>query len=135
MKDIELRLADQPGSLAAMASTLGEAGISVEGGGVFVADGIGIAHFLVADHHAATAADALRRADIEVVAVRDTVLARLRQDVPGQLGALCKRLADAGVNITTQYSDHQGQLILVVDKHAQAQPVLDTWTTRHEPPG
>jgi len=61
MKDIELRLADQPGSLAAMALTLGEAGISVEGGGVFVADGIGIAHFLIADHHAATAADALRR--------------------------------------------------------------------------
>ncbi len=28
MKDIELRLADQPGSLAAMALTLGEAGIS-----------------------------------------------------------------------------------------------------------
>jgi len=89
MKDIELRLADQPGSLAAMALTLGEAGISVEGGGVFVADGTGIAHFLIADHQAATAADALRRADIEVVAVRDTVLARLRQDVPGQLGALC----------------------------------------------
>lgn len=107
----------------------------MEGGGVFVADDIGIAHFLIADHQAATAADALRRAGIEVVAVHDTVLARLRQDVPGQLGELCERLAAAGVNITAQYSDHEGQLILVVDKHAHAQPVLDTWTTRHEPPG
>jgi hypothetical protein len=30
----------------------------------------------------------------------------LRQDVPGQLGKIARRMADAGVNIQVVYSDH-----------------------------
>ncbi|MFI5936473.1 hypothetical protein [Actinoplanes sp. NPDC051494] len=36
-------------------------------------------------------------------------------DVPGALGEFGRVLGDAGVNIWTQYSDHDGRLILVVD--------------------
>ena len=115
MRDLELRLPDVPGSLAAMGAALGAAGVSVEGGGVFVVDRVGVAHFLVAPDAVADAVDALRAAGIEVTAVHDVLLARLRQDIPGQLGALTGRLAAAGVNITTQYSDHAGSLVLVVD--------------------
>ncbi|HWP71881.1 MAG TPA: hypothetical protein VNM36_12290, partial [Gemmatimonadaceae bacterium] len=49
------------------------------------------------------------------VSVREVVVLRLRQGVPVQLGLVCRRMADAGVNIEVQYSDHANQLILVVD--------------------
>ena len=44
---------------------------------------------------------------------------RLKQDVPGQLGLLTRRMAEAGVNIEVLYSDHDHQLILVVDDIAR----------------
>ncbi len=49
MKDLEILLENKPGALAEMGETLGAAGVSLEGGGVFVHDGVGVAHFLVED--------------------------------------------------------------------------------------
>jgi hypothetical protein len=40
---------------------------------------------------------------------------RLNQEVPGQLGRIARMMSDAGVNIEVQYSDHDHNLILVVD--------------------
>jgi hypothetical protein len=48
--------------------------------------------------------------------------------VPGQLGQLTRRMAEAGVNIEVLYSDHDHQLILVVDDVAKAQAVADAWS-------
>jgi prepilin-type processing-associated H-X9-DG protein len=90
-----------------MGEALGQAGVSVEGGGVFVAGGVGVAHFLFVDGHAAR---------------------RLRQDEPGQLGKIARRMAEAGVNIEVQYSDHDHQLILVVDDLAKGRAAADAWT-------
>lgn len=47
-----------------------------------------------------------------MLAVRDVVVQRLKQEVPGQLGQLTRRMADAGINIEVLYSDHDRQLIL-----------------------
>jgi len=52
---------------------------------------------------------------------------RLRQDVPGQLGKLTRRMAEAGVNIEVLYSDHANQLILVVDDPARGRAVSEEW--------
>ena len=52
---------------------------------------------------------------------------RLRQDVPGQLGKLTRRMAEAGVNIEVLYSDHANQLILVVDDPARGRLVTEEW--------
>ena len=52
---------------------------------------------------------------------------RLAQDVPGQLGALTRRMAAAGVNIKALYSDHDHRLILVVDDLATARHVAAAW--------
>jgi hypothetical protein len=52
---------------------------------------------------------------------------RLRQEVPGQLGTMARRLAEAGVNIEVQYSDHAGNLILLVDHPERGQEVADRW--------
>ncbi|MGK2960932.1 MAG: amino acid-binding ACT domain-containing protein, partial [Gemmatimonadaceae bacterium] len=113
MRDVAIELDDNPGALAAMGDALGRSGVSVEGGGAWVVDGRGIAHFLFEDGEAAR--DALETAGIRVLAVRDVVVQRLKQEVPGQLGKLTGRMAEAGVNIEVLYSDHDHQLVLVVD--------------------
>lgn len=127
MKDLALTLEDRPGALAAMGATLGRAGVSVEGGGAWVVGGNGIAHFLIADEDEIPARHALEAAGIQLDGVRDVLVQRLRQDVPGQLGLLCQRMADAGVNIDVLYSDHSNQLVLVVDDVEAGRVVSEAW--------
>jgi hypothetical protein len=62
-----------------------------------------------------------------VIAVRDVVVQRLKQAVPGQLGKLTRRMAEAGVNIEVLYSDHDHQLILVVDDVTRGRAVAAAW--------
>jgi hypothetical protein len=128
MYDVAIELDDRAGALADMGEALGQAGVSVEGGGVFVANGVGVAHFLFADGDAAR--NALERAGIRVKSVNEVVALRLRQDQPGQLGKISRSMADAGVNILVQYSDHDGQLILVVDNLERGQAIAREWTQK-----
>jgi len=124
-KDLEIALDDRPGALAELGEALGRAGVSVEGGGAFVVGGRGIAHFLFED--AAAARSALAAAGIRVMAEREVLAQRLRQDVPGQLGAISREMADAGVNIEVMYSDHEQRLILVVDDPERGRAVSEAW--------
>ena len=55
----------------------------------------------------------------------------LSQDEPGQLGKIARLMAQAGVNIEAIYSDHDHQLILVVDDMARGQAVSEAWTREH----
>ena len=126
MKDLEIELEHRPGELARMGEALGRAGVSVEGGGVFLVGGVGVAHFLF--HDGAAARRALEAAGIRIRAERDVLVQRLRQGEPGQLGKIARRMADAGVNIEVQYSDHDHQLILVVDDYAKGRAVSEAWT-------
>lgn len=126
MKDLCIELEHRPGALAELGEALGRAGVSIEGGGVFVSGGIGIAHFLFADAGAARAA--LAAAGIRVAGERDVLVQRLRQGEPGQLGKIARRMALAGVNIEVQYSDHEHNLILVVDDLERGRQVSAEWT-------
>lgn len=99
--------------------------MSIEGGGAFVVNGAGIAHFLFADGEAARGA--LEAAGIKVLAVNEVVVQRLRQDQPGQLGKLTRRMAEAGVNIEVLYGDHDHQLVLVVDDVTKGRAVAEAW--------
>jgi hypothetical protein len=125
MKDLAIELQDRPGALAEMGEALGRAGVSIEGGGVFTAGGAGVAHFLVDDP--AAARQALEGAGIRVVGENRVVTLRLRQGEAGELGRVARRLADAGVNILVQYSDHDHRLVLVVDDEAGATAVAEAW--------
>lgn len=129
MQDVAIVLEHHPGALADMGAALGRAGVSIEGGGAFAVDGKGIAHFLFKD--GATARAALQSAGIRVLEVRDVLVQRLNQAEPGQLGKIARRMAEAGVNIEVLYSDHQNQLILVVDDLAKGQAVSRAWTLEH----
>ena len=126
MMDVSMRLVDRPGALAEMGEALGRAGVSIEGGGAWVVDGAGAGHFLFVDGEAARRA--LEAAGIEVLAVREVVVQRLQQGVPGQLGMLTRRMAEAGVNIEVLYSDHDHQLILVVDDVERGREVSEAWS-------
>ena len=125
MKDLAIALDNRPGALADMGEALGRAGVSVEGGGAWVVGGVGVAHFLFED--GAAARRALEAAGIQVIEEREVLVQRLKQDVPGQLGLLTRRMAEAGVNIEVLYSDHEHQLILVVDDLARGKAVSEAW--------
>ena len=114
-----------------MGEALRRAGVSIAGAGAWVVDGRGIAHFLFAD--AIAARTALEAAGIRVVAEREVLVQRSKQDVPGQLGLLARRMAAAGVNTEVLYSDHDHQLILVVDDLTRGREVSKTWTQDRRP--
>ena len=126
VRDIAIPLPDRLGALADAGEALGRAGVSVEGGGAFVSDGRGVAHFLVAD--AGAAREALGAAGFTSVVDRDVLVQKLDQETPGQLGKICRRMAEAGVNIEVLYSDHANRLILVVDDLERGRRVSDAWT-------
>jgi hypothetical protein len=121
VKDLAIALENRPGALAEMGEALGATGVSIEGGGVFG----GVAHFLF--HDAAAARAALAAAGIRVVGEHEVLVQKLRQDRPGQLGAIARRMAAAGVNIEVQYSDHEHNLILVVDDYDRGRVVSEEW--------
>lgn len=127
MHDVSIILDHRPGALADMGEALGRAGISIEGGGAWVVGDAGAAHFLFENGAAARAA--LETAGMRVVGVREVIVQRLQQAVPGQLGQLTRRMADAGVNIEVLYSDHEHRLVLVVDDLAKGRAVSAAWAT------
>ena len=126
MKDFAIELENRPGALAEMGEALGQAGVSIEGGGAWVVNGRGVAHFLVED--GAVARRALESAGIQILGERDVLAQTLRQDEPGQLGKISRRMAEAGVNIEVLYSDHDHRLILVVDDMEKGHAVSEAWT-------
>ncbi|TDQ27850.1 amino acid-binding ACT domain-containing protein [Tenacibaculum caenipelagi] len=128
MQDIEILLDNKPGQLALMGEILGKHKISLEGGGVFENGNFSIAHFLVEEANKAKIE--LEKVGIKVTKISDVIIQKLRQDVPGQLGLFCKELAEADVNILTQYSDHANQLIIIVDNYEKAKKVSDKWVKK-----
>jgi hypothetical protein len=123
--DLTIAFGGQEDGLAVMGEALGNAGISIEGGGMFTLDGHAIGHFLVADGEAAR--QVLTAADIKVTACREVLARRLRQDVPGQLGAITRAIAEAGAGIEVLYSDHDHRLILLASDQEAAAAATRAW--------
>ena len=121
MKDLAIALDHRPSALADMGEALGAAGVNIEGGGVAA----GLAHYLFHDPRGARAA--LDAAGIRVVAENEVLVLQYRQEQPGEFGRIARKLADAGVSIEVQYSDHDHNLILVLDDMERGRVVLDDW--------
>lgn len=126
MYDLEIRLADTPVALTLMGTALGNAGISVEGGGAWVVEGKGVAHFLFYD--GPLARRTLEAEGLQVISCSRVLRLRLKQEIPGQLGLITGQLAKANVNIEVLYSDHANHLILVVDDVERGEAVLADWS-------
>jgi hypothetical protein len=125
MWNLCIELHHRNGALADFGETLGAADISLEGGGVFTLDGRAVANFLVAEGE--RAATVLSAAGFTVRAVQPVLQPRLDQGTPGQLGRIARAMAEAGVGIDVQYSDHDNQLVLVVDDFARGRAVSEAW--------
>jgi len=121
VKDLAIALENRPAALAEMGEALGAAGVNIEGGGVVA----GLAHYLFHDPRGARAA--LEAAGIRVVAENEVLVLNYRQEQPGEFGRIARKLAEAGVTITVQYSDHDHRLILVVDDLARGRAVTEGW--------
>lgn len=120
-KDLEVVLKNVPGTFASMGEALGGAGINIEGIGGFVAGGEGIVHLLVED--AAGARSAIEGAGHEVRGERDVVVVPL-EDKPGELGRVCRKMADAGVNLDLIYVTTGPRLVLGPDDLEKAQAAV-----------
>lgn len=120
-KDLVVIPEDRPGVVAELGECLGEAGINIEAISAFTGKGKGIVHVLVDDADGALAA--LEAAGVAVQAAREVVVVPL-PDEPGQLGAACRKLADAELNIEQAYIAAGSKLVIVCDEADRAKQVL-----------
>ncbi|HLL20667.1 MAG TPA: OsmC family protein [Kofleriaceae bacterium] len=132
-RDLEIVLPHRPGALAELGAAFARAGINVLGGGGFAVGDDARVHFLVADDAAAIAR--LRADGVNVIAVHAVVTLVLDQDTPGQLGAAARAMATSGgaargIDMSCVYSDHDNQLVLVVDDPVRASDVAAAWNAR-----
>lgn len=121
-KDLVIIPNDEPGVLARLGTTLGEAGVNIEGCSAFTGGGKGVVHLLVDDAEAGIAA--LTEAGFDVKAARDVAVVRL-ENVPGAIGQAVSRLADNDVNVEQAYFANEQQLVIVADDVEKARQLLD----------
>lgn len=120
-KDFVLIPDDQPGMLARLGEACEAAGINIEGLSAFTGEGKGVVHVLVTDAEAALSA--LSDAGMDVRAARDVVVVDC-PDHPGEMGRVCRRLADGGLNIQQAYLATGNRLVVATDDVERARSVL-----------
>ena len=119
--DLTVILEDRPGSLADMGEAMGRAGENIDGACGFPSEGKGVAHILVED--VAAVRRILEAAGFQVGGEREVLLLEI-EDRPGTLGAISRRLAEAGVNLDLIYLASDGRLVAGVDDLETARAVL-----------
>ena len=116
LEEIIIRVDDRPGLLAEIGELLGNAGVNIETIAGSNRLGDGIIHLVVDDGE--DAAELLRSNNFKVEASRPVMTATL-EDSPGELGRYCRKLHDAGVDISAVYiakrSGGETELIFAVD--------------------
>lgn len=130
MFDIHVVFSNTPGALAAFGTLLGQHGIGLEGGGVFSTPQESHAHFLVED--GPKAQQVLSQAGFDVRDVKKPLIRKLAQARPGELGEIARIIAQNGINIYVQYSDHSNRLILLTDDDLRAGDLTRQWTCATE---
>ncbi|MGQ0848184.1 MAG: hypothetical protein ACT4OP_03555 [Actinomycetota bacterium] len=124
MTEFVVRMANQPGRLAALTELLARAGVNIEALAAVGLDGEGIIRLIADD--ATLARRALHEAGLMIE--EHEVLTTFLENSPGQLAGVARRLADSGINIDAVYVLNSGvdgiELAMVVDQPQSAVPHL-----------
>jgi hypothetical protein len=125
VKDLEIAFEHRVGALADMGEALGLAGVSVEGGGAFAVPGGGLGHSSSRMEPRPGPRSRMRAC----ASWPSTMSLRCgsARTSPASLAKIARQMADAGVSIDVLYSDHGGQLILVVDDPVRGKEVAEAW--------
>jgi hypothetical protein len=97
------------GSLANLAEELGREKINIEGLYAVEQNGSAIFHLLTTDKAATTRA--ITKVGYKVTRETEVIVEHI-EDRPGMLGKVTRRLADAGINLTTMYLATDTRLVL-----------------------
>ncbi len=119
--DLTVILEDRPGTLADVGEALGKAGINIEGLCGFPSEGKGVLHLLVEDE--STARRALEEAGLQVHSERQVLILDV-EDRPGEFGSICRRIANAGINIDLVYLATNTRLVVGADDLDKARAVI-----------
>ena len=122
--DLRVIMDDSPGGLADLGEALGAAGINILGLCGVTHQGTGIIHVLVDD--AAAARSALEGAGINVEDETDVIVGEMPGDTdkPGIMGAMARKVADAGVNVTVAYIATHDRVVIGTSDNAKAKDAL-----------
>ncbi|HEV3472283.1 MAG TPA: amino acid-binding ACT domain-containing protein [Actinomycetota bacterium] len=116
LEEITVTVDDRPGALAELGELLGRSGTNIESLCASSHNGLGVVHLVVDDGE--DAAETLRQNGYKVEGVRPVMTTTL-DDRPGELGRYCRRLASAGVAISSAYvmkrDGGESELIMAVD--------------------
>lgn len=122
--DLTISTEDRPGELAKIGEALGNAGINIEGVSGFAVEGRGVIHLCVLD--AGPAKDALDAAGIKIEGESEALLVGPLPGSaePGTLGAMARRVADAGINVRAVYLATGDRGVMVTDDNAKVMELM-----------
>lgn len=122
LEEIIIVVDEEPGTLANIGELLGSNGVNIETLCASSHNGNGVIHLVVDDGE--DASEVLQSNGYKVEQTRPVMTATL-DDRPGELGRYCRKLADAGVSISSAYvskrSSGESELVFAVDDVEAAQ--------------
>jgi hypothetical protein len=107
--DYTIVVPNSKGSLATLAEELGREKINIEGLCAVESNGSAIVHLLATDK--AATSRAITKVGYKVARETEVIVERI-DNHPGMLGQVTRRLADAGINLTTVYLATDTRLVL-----------------------
>jgi len=120
--DYMVMLPNRPGVLANLSTTIGKAGITIEGiSGTQYQDKV-VLHLLFDKGNEASVI--LRKHKFTIMSTREVLVVEI-VDKPGELGRITQKLANADVNIDFLYLATKSRLVLGVDDPVAAIVALD----------
>jgi hypothetical protein len=122
--DFTISVEDRPGGLASIGEALGNAGINIEGVCGLGFEGRGLIHICVTD--AATTRQALDAAGLKVEGEADAILTEpvTGATQPGTLGAMARRIAEAGINVRALYLATGDRGVVVTDDNEKVAALM-----------
>jgi len=122
--DFMVEIEDRPGIVARIGAALGRADVNIEGVCGLTSGRMGILHVLLDNDKVDAARAALESNGVEIRTERDVWVADC-PDVPGELGRLMRRLADAEINCDLVYVTTSGKVVIGAPEFERAVQLLD----------